>query len=219
MSSNGDIVIARNFPLFIELKHQGIWLTDTNGIHHASLDESVGKNSIMFTPDCLLYVYKLALRHLLLSTKTITPQNIDPANLVPHMVVRKSVSDPFSKYNSVQNRKIRIDESMISIRNDFMLIEIDEQQDLHFTLIYAKGIKKKIDLLLALKTVIESLNANPETISTYSQLKYFGADLAQYWYDVPSSFPLQIIPPPGYTAQPAQPTATYKTTAAGSIID
>ena len=207
-----------HFPICIETKHRGFWITNSNGIHVSTTDIKCDRNSVMFTNDCLLYIYKLALRHFLLSMKIINPSDIDAANLVPHMVIRKNNLDPFSKYDEIQNKKYVITDSMISVRNDFMLIEIDEQKDLHFTLIYKKKIKEKINLLKALKTVIAVLNEYPNLINEYGQLSYFGQDAINYWYDVPESYPFNIIPPANYERKVTSETIYPETTSAGSII-
>lgn len=206
-----------NFPLCIEVKHRGFWITNENGIHISTTDVNCDRNSIMFTNDCLIYVYKLALRHLLLSTQVINPNNIDAANLVPHMLVRKNKSDPFSKYNWVQNQKFIINEKMISIKNDFMLIEIDESKDLHTTLIYCKKIKSKIDLLAAFKLVLNILNHYPHLISEYQNLDYFGQDAIEYWYNTPQSFPFSITPPTNYKSPIQSAIYPNTITAAGSF--
>ena len=209
-----------DFPLCVEIKHQGFWITNYEGIHIATDVETCDKNSVMLKNECLLYTYKLAMRHLLLSMNVISPTDIDAANLVPHMVVRKNKADPFSKYKVIQNNKFIITEKMISIKNNFALIEIDEQRDLHFTLIYSKNIRKKVDLMKAIKTIITILNEFPNLIAEYGSLPYFGQNLVSYWYENPDSFPFQMNPPIGYVSKSTCDTTTFNvnTTAAGSII-
>lgn len=143
-------------------------------------------------------IYKIALRHLLLSLKIISPYDIDPANLVPHMLIRKNKNDPFSKYHKVQNKKVIITEDMLSARTDFLTIEIDEKQDLHSTLIYSKKIGNRVDLIAAIKLVIRTLNQYPDHIQEYAKLSYFGQDAIQYWYDNGTNYPFNITPPIGY---------------------
>lgn len=65
------IPAGRDFPVVVEVKHSGFWMTSLSGVHMSTNEVNCKNNSVMLTPDCLLYVYKLALRHLLLSTKVI----------------------------------------------------------------------------------------------------------------------------------------------------
>lgn len=99
------IANAPSLPVFFQFSHQGFWITDKNGQHVPTTDKKCNRNSVMLRNDCLLYVYKLALRHFLLSIKAVQPNQIDPANLVPHTVVRKNSNDPFSKYDSISKLK------------------------------------------------------------------------------------------------------------------
>ena len=88
------------------------------------------KNSIMLKNDCLFYIYKLALRHLLLSMKVITPKQIDAANLVPHIKVRENKNDSFSKYKIMQDKKYVISDKEVSVKKDFITLEVDRDNDL-----------------------------------------------------------------------------------------
>jgi hypothetical protein len=53
--------------LSVRLEHLGFWLTDDEGIHHPGQDPSCSSKSVIISPSSLFYVYKLALRHYLLS--------------------------------------------------------------------------------------------------------------------------------------------------------
>lgn len=207
-----------NFPIHIEIKHQGFWISDESGKHMSTTDQNCDRNSVMFTPDSLLYVYKLALRHMLLSMNVLAPRSIDPQNLVPHMVVRRNKSDPYSNYHNVQNKKYIITEDMITVKNDFMTVEIDSDEDLHCTLVYSKRIKEKIDLLKAFRTVVSILNEYPHLMEQYSSLPYFGQEAINYWYNTPSSFPFEIIPPEGYTATKVESVSLPVTTTTDSNL-
>ncbi|AYV85196.1 MAG: hypothetical protein Satyrvirus6_28 [Satyrvirus sp.] len=209
-----------NFPVCVQIKHKGFWITNSSGIHESTFDESCNNNSIMLSNDCLLYVYKLALRHLLLSTQVITPAQIDPANLVPHIKVRKDKNDPFSKFKTMQDEKFIIKEDMVSVKKDFIMFELDEARGLHFTLIYSRNISKKIDLLESIKSVISTLNENPALIGMYSSLPYFGQKCIEYWYDVPESYPLCVVPPVGNVPKPKLNTINFENmeiSAAGTV--
>lgn len=207
----------KSLPVYVGLKHQGFWVTDINGIHVPNLDESCNRNSVMLSPDCLLYVYKIALRHLLLSMHIIQPSEIDPANLVPHVVVRKNKDDPFSKYKSIQDEDFLISEADISSKSDFIILELDKKRDLHMTLIYSKGIGKKINLVKAFINVIKLLNSQPELIELYSSLKYFGDNEIEYWYDTGSLYPNNISIPENYIKEINIPKKIH-VTSAGSVI-
>lgn len=196
------IMIQPDLPVCVELKHRGFWITNDKGEHEPTSDETCDRNSVMFTNDCLLYVYKLALRHLLLSMQVVGPSDIDPANLIPHTVVRKNKTDPFSKFNKIQNEKFIITEEMFSAKSDFLIVELDAKRDLHSTLIYLKKIKDKVNLLEAIKTVIKVLNAYPHLIKEYSNLPYFGFSNAEYWYENPNSYPFNIAIPENYKPKP-----------------
>lgn len=187
-----------SFPLCVQVKYRGFWITDESGIHQYTEDDQTDRNSVMFANDCLLYVYKLALRHLLLSMKVITPYDIDPANLVPHMVVRKNKMDPFSKYKIVQGEKFIITDEMLSAKSDFLIMEIDEKRDLHTTLIYSKKIKHRVNLIEAIKTVVQTLNGYPHLIKEYESLSYFGQNAIEYWYNNGNNYPFNVTPPGNY---------------------
>ena len=178
-----------SLPLYVQLHHKGFWTTDNNGIHVSSLDENCNRNSVMLSPDCLLSVYKIALRHLLLSMGVIQPMNIDSANLVPHVVVRKNKDDPFSKYKSIQDEHFLISEVDLSSKSDFIMIELDKKRDLHMTLIYAKGIGKRIDLIDTFNSVIKLLNYRPDLIELYASIEYFGQKELEYWHETSQLYP------------------------------
>lgn len=207
-----------SLPVCVKLSYNGFWVTSSHDKHVSVNDETCDRNSVMLDTNCLLYVYKLALRHYLLSKRIITPYDIDAQNLVPHVVVRKSRGDTQSKYNTVNGESFIIDESMLSVKNDFLLIELDEKRDLHMTLIYSKKIKSKCDLKEALKTVIGNLNEYPESIALYSNLDYFGEAEADYWYNTPDSYPLDICRPLNYQPYAAVKTIPQNITSAGSIL-
>lgn len=214
------------FPLYVEFKHRGFWITNSEGIHEPTLDEQCNRNSVMLANDCLLYVYKLALRLFvyasidkeLLSMKVITPYDIDPANLVPHVMVRKNPIDPFSKYKNIQGERFIITEAMISVKSDFMIVELDEKRDLHMTLIYSKKIKIRVNLIEAFKHVLQILNSYPQLIQEYASLPYFGQNATEYWYENPNSFPSQINVPAGYVPKPKLIRIPSNVSAAGTIL-
>ena len=188
-----ETLCCKSLPLYIQLKHKGFWITSNTGHHISTLDENCNRNSVMLADDCLLYIYKLALRHLLLSMKIITPDEIDPANLIPHVVVRKSKDDPFSKYKSVQNESFLINNIDLSVKSDFILIELDKKRDLHMTLIFSKGISKRINLIEAFINVVKLLNYCPELIQLYASLEYFGMKEIGYWYETGALYPDNIV--------------------------
>lgn len=208
-----------SFPVCVQLKHNGFWITTPEGVHKSTLDVNCDRNSVMLSNDCLLYVYKLALRHFLLSRQVITPQEIDAANLVPHVMVRKNKTDPFSKYSQIQGEKFIITEKMLSVRSDFLLIELDEKRDLHMTLIYSKKIKSRGDLVAALKTVLQTLNQHPELIEEYSKLEYFGQEETNYWFHNPDSYPLKIKTPLDYIPKAKEDFKIKNLSPAGSILE
>jgi hypothetical protein len=207
----------KNFPVLVQVLHDGYWITKDN-IHTSTNDNNCDNNSIMLSPDSLLYVYKLALRHYLLSKQIISPKDIDPQNLVPHIVVRKNKKDPHNNFDSIQKEKFTINEDKISIKSNFMIIELDESRDLHMTLVFSKGINKKIDLKTALDTVVSYLNDYPEMIQTYKQLKYFGEDHTLYWYNTPDSFPFKINKPVDFQ-QERKIEPNYILSPAGTILN
>ena len=212
-----QVSTCKSLPLYVQLNHRGFWTTNSNGDHLPSLDETCNRNSVMLSSDCLLYVYKLALRHLLLSMQIVQPSEIDPANLVPHVVVRKSKDDPFSKYKSIQDEHFFISTEDLSTKSDFIMIELDKKRDLHMTLIYSKGIGKKINLLEAFTNIIKLLNYRPELIASYSSLEYFGFKEMEYWYESGSSYPNNILIPNDYV-KIVNDTPKMNITSAGSVI-
>lgn len=209
-------------PMLIEINHRGFWITGDDGNHVSTLDEKCNRNSIMLSPECKLYVLKLAFRHYLLTKGVLTPQQIDPANLVPHIKVRNDPKDPFSKYKIMDGKMFMIEEKDISAKNDFITIELNRDLDLHFTLVYSKGIKKRTELLEDLSQVLNHLVAKPELIAQYSSLPYFGKDAIQYWVETRHSYPNNVVPPPDYKPAPQlsdkELFGKYKVSPAGTII-
>ena len=210
---------ARDLPLLVTIQHEGFWITDKNGRHSSTEDETCDRNSVMLAPNCLLYVYKVALRHLLLSMGVITPKDIDPANLVPHVKVRRDNKDAFSNYGTMQGKKFKIIEESLSSRKDFLTIELDEQRDLHCTMIYSKKIGERVDLIDAFKTVIRVLNAYPDFIRSYAMIPNFGQDYVEWWFEN-KHYPDDIIPPPDFKREvPQENFDNIVTTLAGSIVN
>lgn len=107
---------------------------------------------------------------------------------------------------------------MLSVKSDFLLLELDESRDLHTTLVFSKGIKKRMDLVEALKIVIRNLNLHPETIAQYSSLPYFGQDEIEYWHDTPNSYPLNVKKPNNYVPKPKIIETYANLSPAGSLI-
>ena len=208
-----------NFPVMVQFKHNGFWLTDDNNKHYFTDDQDCSRNSVGISNECMLYVFKIALRHYLLSKKVVKPHDIDNQNIVPHVVIRKHKNDQLSSYASIQNQIFKITEKDISIKNDFMIVELDRDRNLHMTMIFSKKIKERVNLLDAFKHVIEVLNENPNLIEIYANLSNFGENMTYYWYDTPNSFPNGILKPDGYVhVEEKIKLSNYKITKAGSII-
>jgi len=208
---------CKSLPIYTQFNHKGFWTTIFNGEHIPSQDEKCDRNSVMIDNSSLLYVYKLAYRHLLLSMKIVEPSDIDPANLVPHVVVRKSNNDPFSKFKTIQGEHFFISEPDLSAKTDFIVIELDKKRDLHMTLIYCKGIGKKINLIEAFVNMIKLLNHRPELIQQYQSLEYFGQKEIDYWYETNNLYPDNIIIPKDYVKS-VKKMMDFKVTSAGSVL-
>ena len=211
-----------SLPVVVEVRHLGFWITDEKGTHISTMDESCDRNSVMLEPTCLLYVYKLALRHLLLSRGVIVPEDIDAQNLVPHVVVRASKTDGLSKFKTIHGDKFLIEESMLSPKSDFLIVELDKRRGLHYTIIFSKKLKDRVDSAEAFKETIMTLNRYPELLKGYSSLPYFGLDAIPYWVETADKYPFNVIPPPDWkpTVKPkkGEELAKLKLTAAGSVI-
>lgn len=208
-----------DFPVAFNIEHDGFWTTRADGYHVGIKDEGCNKNSVIINSKSLPYVYKVAIRHYLLSYKKIKPELIDAQNLVPHVVVRKSRDDPKSNYDTIEKEQFIINEDSISVKKKFMIMELDKIKDLHMTIIFDKSgnISKNVDLLNVFKFVIRLLNVYPELIEKYSSLKYFGQEYVDYWYHSESNlYPFKSLDNPTKFEKPEP--IKYKTTAAGSII-
>lgn len=91
---------------------------------------------------------------------------------------------------------------MISCKNDFMILELDETLNLHMTLIYARKLGATHDLIEAFKIVLKVLNTYPDLIEEYSKLEYFGEKEIQYWYDCEENmYPFNVKCPENYISQ------------------
>lgn len=205
-----------DLPVGFTFNHCGYWITE-DGVHKGVDDSNVDRNAVMVDTSCLLYVYKLALRHYLLSRGIIKPSDIDAQNLVPHVVVRKNKHDRFSQYQKIQGRNFIVKEADISIRSDFMLIELDKEKDLHFTLIWSKKIRTKIDLLEAFKYVLRVLNDHPEMIEQYQALNDFGIGEIEHWYETGDQYPYNLQAAKGEIKEEVNIELPERT-AAGSIL-
>lgn len=186
---NQSITLSINKPpnpdqLSVNIRHIGFWITDS-GSHVAVDDIARAKNSVILDPESMLYVYKLALRHLLLSQRIIDPQDIDSQNLVPHFAIGKNKNESLNQYSLIQGKQFILGSNDIVVKNDFILLEFDRTNNLHTTLIYKRGIKQKIDLMQCFKIIVCLLNLYPHLVYEYSNLDYFGKSNAQYWYDTP----------------------------------
>jgi hypothetical protein len=138
-----------------------------------------------------------------------------------NVVIRKSKTDAFSKYKKIQGERFLIDEKKLSAKADFLIIELDEGRDLHFTMIYSKKIKSRVDLVEVFKEMLKTLNKYPELIQEYSDLSYFGQGAIDYWADATTTvkYPFNITPPRDYIRKVQEDLIpVYKLSAAGSII-
>jgi hypothetical protein len=197
---------ASPFPLLVQFNHQGLWLTDEKtNIHTGTMDETKGRGSVMLTPNCLLSVHKLAMRHKCLSLGIVKPHHIDNANLICHSIIRKSPGDAFSHFKTVQGEKFLIERTDMSAKNDFLTIELDRDRDIHCTMIYRKGIGKEVDLIKLFEEVLETLHKNPHLIKEYASLPDFGKDVIDYWSETPQLYPDNVSLPEDYKPSTQKP--------------
>lgn len=206
-------------PVQVEFRHLGFWITNSEGRHLSTDDPACGRNSVMLAPNCLLAIYKVALRHYLLSLGIISPQEIDNQNLIPHVVVRKNEKDSKSSFHSVQGEKFLIMAEDLSSKSDFLIAELDRVRDLHITLFYSKGIKKRVDLLESFKKVLQILNTYPELIGKYAALEGYGEKEIEYWFRNVESYPFQINRPSDWSPVKPPPKKEYRVSSAGSLLD
>jgi len=101
---------------------------------------------------------------------------------------------------------------------DFLLMELDEKKDLHMTMIYSKGIGKRVDLLEVFRQAIKLLNGDPKLIEEYSSLPYFGMEAMQYWAETRDEYPKNVVPREGWKPMKEE-VVEYQTTIAGSVVD
>lgn len=186
------------FPLAILLTHNGFWITE-NGQHQAIPDEKCrNSNSVVLDPTCLLYIWKLALRHKLISLKVIEEADIDAPNLVPHVKIRENYNSGFAAYQEINKKIFLLSKSDFSLKKDFLTIELDRKKNWHCTMIYSKGIGKQtngFNLMEAFEETVTLLNRSPKLIQEYSALPHFGKDALRYWVSTSDQFPNNIIPP------------------------
>lgn len=205
------------FPLQVKVEHQGFWVTVDNK-HVATTDPLCSRNSVMLQPTCLLSLWKLAFRHSLISKGFLTVDDLDAANLVPHIRVRKDPSDGFSHYEDVK-RTYLLSREHFSSRKDFLTIELDIKKNLHFTLVYSKGIGGKMNLLSAFEETMRILNNDPNLVDQYTSLPYFGEQAASYWQLTKDKYPTNIVPPTDFKIPPLEePPVCSKVSPAGTVL-
>ena len=185
-----------NLPAVAKVAHLGWWVT-VEGKHLATRNEALARNSVVLAPTSLLYVWKLALRHLCLARGWVSPARIDAQNLVPHIRVREDKSSA-SSYDAIEGEEFCITPELLSAKSDFLTLELDAERGLHCTMIFAKGLKKRADMIAAFDQTLGLLNARPELIAAYASLPYFGQAAIHYWHDTPELYPDNIVPPAGY---------------------
>jgi hypothetical protein len=207
----------REWPrIFIRITHQGWWIT-RGGRHVATDDHLCDRNSVILDRACLLYIYKLALRHLLLARGRLHPRDVDPQNLVPHILARdpKSTSRSHDLYDELQGATYLLTRDMVSDDGKMLILELDADADLHCTMVFKRPPKAKsksktkapaFDYTAALIQVILDLDAHPERIAEYAALEYFGQDEISYWAE-PGSYPLHITKPKDWVAPKRPSTA------------
>ena len=206
-----------NLPAVAKVSHLGWWVT-VEGKHLAARDEALARNSVVLAPTSLLYVWKLALRHLGLARGWVSPARVDAQNLVPHIRVREDKSSA-SSYDAIEGEEFCVTPDLLSAKSDFLTIELDAERGLHCTMLYAKGLKKRADMIAAFDQMLGLLNARPELIAAYAALPYFGQEAIHYWHDTPELYPDNVVPPAGYV--PIARTKVIpagKRTAAGTIL-
>lgn len=205
------------FPLEIDVSHRGFWIT-TDGKHLALDDASCRtRNSVLLDSTCLLYVWKLALRHFLITQEWIDERDLDAQNLVPHIKIRPDANAGSAGYQDIK-QTFRLNESNFSAKKDFLTIELDQKRDWHFTLIYSKGLGRKHDLLEAFRQVMKVLHSNEQLIPQYSALPYFGKDAALYWSQSKSLYPHNVVPPTDFVASGPIPLKKSKHVSPSGII-
>jgi len=213
-------VKGNELKLEVKVMHDGFWITPEMDKHVGTQDQNCDRNSVLLNPKCLLYIYKLALRHYLFTYGVISEDDMDAPNLVPHVKVRKDKRDSFSRYTSIQGRVFHLDEQSLSAKRDFLTIELDTRQDLHCTMIYAKQIGKRNDTIASFKQVVSLLHQKPNLIEQYASLPNFGQGAISYWIETVAKYPNNVVPPKDYKPQKVQiqKTAT-KVSLAGVILE
>jgi hypothetical protein len=202
----------KSLPLLVEFNHDGFWDVDEKGYRY-NTDVNCDRNSVIVSKDCLFSIYKIALRHLLLSMDVIQPDDVVLPNLIPYLNVRKNKYDPNSIYDSIKKRKFLITQKNILVEQNSLSLMLDQQTDLRILLICDKNITLSVDLAEVFIKVIQLLNAHPDFIKEYAKLEDFGKNEVAYWYSTKSLYPNNIVMPKKYTI-----VDDRKVSSAGSIL-
>lgn len=200
--SNDEIKIDDIFPRIIKIEHKGFWMSDANGKHYAETDKKCSRNSVMLSETCPLYILKLAMRHRAVCHKYLPLVKIDAQNSVPHIVVRKSPADSNNQFDNIQGEEFKIDESSLSLKKQFLIVELDRDRDLHMTMLYNSNLPNDINLKEEFAHVVRLLDQRPDFAKLYSELPYFGIDAAAYWLESADSYPENITQPIDWTPKP-----------------
>lgn len=118
--------------------------------------------------------------------------------IVPHIVVRRNKQDKFSEFKTIQGQVFDVKEADLSLKNDFLIIELDRDRELHFTVVWKKTLKrntKNINIIEAFKTMVATLKKHPELIKQYASLPYFGEHALMYWMETAKNYPFNVCPP------------------------
>lgn len=202
----------KSLPLLVTVTHDGFWDADEKGFKY-NTDINCDRNSVILAKDCLLTIYKIGLRHLLLSMDVIQPGDIVLPNLIPHIIVRKNKYDPNTIYDSIQKQKVLITQKNILINRDSISLLLDQKTNLTMLLLNDKNLKSSVDLFQALTRVVQLLNSRPELIEQYAKLENFGDNETEYWYQTKELYPNNIVMPKDHVVSDDR-----KVSSAGTIL-
>lgn len=196
------------FPVYVEIRHDGFWVSTGSGEHFTTDDENyqkkegeIGGNCVWLKSSCVLSIHKKAMIHMLSCMGLFRSGDLDPQNTVPHVMVRKpgkrnTHHKSFEEWG-IDGQWVKIGEDSFTGRDDCVMVTLDAAKKIHMTLIYRTGLKRDTNPIDVYKWVLRILTAFPKLLDEYEKLELDG-NVIDYWNNTPREYPNNVGLPQAY---------------------